>query len=124
MGARRPKALAAVGLVAGVATYACLRSAKSQVPLGTIIDQWETIKAPPPPPLEPVTVSAATTALLLLDLNGAQDARKGPCNASRIPRCIESIAKVAKLLSASRAHDLLSLTALGVKTVPKISQAR
>src|ERR1700750_815540 len=46
----------------------------------TIVDEWGGIKAPPPPVLKPVTVDVPTTALLLLDFSGAQDASKGPCN--------------------------------------------
>lgn len=63
----------------------------------TVIDEWDTVKAPSPPELKPVTVDPKTTALLLLDFN------KQTCNAERRPRCIASIPKVKKLLAEARA---------------------
>lgn len=74
----------------------------------TIIDEWDTVKAPSPPDLKPVTVDPKTTALLLLDFN------KQACNAERRPRCIASIPKVKKLLAEARAKGssvVYSLTA-------------
>lgn len=71
----------------------------------TIIDQWGGIKAPPPPVLKPVAVDVATTALLLLDFSGAQDASKGPCNDKK-PRCIASLPAMQALLSAARAANV------------------
>jgi nicotinamidase-related amidase len=68
----------------------------------TIIDDWNTIKAPAAPQLKPVDVDTSDTALLLLDFNGAQDPSKGPCNTKTKPRCIASLPKVAKLMNEAR----------------------
>jgi nicotinamidase-related amidase len=62
----------------------------------SIIDEWSSVKAPPPPELKKVTFDRKTTALLLLDFN------EQTCNQERRPRCIASIPRVKKLLSAAR----------------------
>ncbi|MBA4391065.1 MAG: isochorismatase [Syntrophus sp. (in: bacteria)] len=61
-----------------------------------IVEEWNTVKAPPAPELKPVTIDPKVTALLLLDFN------KQTCNADRRPRCIASIPKVHKLLTEAR----------------------
>lgn len=66
----------------------------------TIIDAWDTVKAPSAPELKPVTIDPKTTALLLLDFN------KQTCNPERRPRCIASIPKVKKLLEDARAKGV------------------
>jgi nicotinamidase-related amidase len=62
-----------------------------------IVEEWNTVKTPPAPELKSVTVDPKVTALLLLDFN------KQTCNADKRPRCIASIPKVQKLLTAARA---------------------
>jgi nicotinamidase-related amidase len=62
----------------------------------TIIDEWQSVKAPPPPELKSVTLEPKTTALLVMDLI------KQLCNEQNRPRCVASIPKVAKLLAAAR----------------------
>lgn len=79
----------------------------------TAIDQWASIKAPPPPELKPVTVDPASTALLLLDFNGAQDPNKGPCNSNNKPRCIASLPTVKTLLDAARASKTYVVYSVG-----------
>ena len=64
----------------------------SAVHAQTVVDVWDTVKAPPAPELKSVTLDPKSTALLLLDFN------KQTCNAAQRPRCIASIPKVAKLL--------------------------
>lgn len=64
----------------------------------SIIDDWDTVKAPKAPELKAVTLEPATTALLLLDFN------KQTCNANVRPRCIRSIPAVAGLLKKARTH--------------------
>jgi nicotinamidase-related amidase len=89
----------------------------------TIIDEWDSIKAPAAPPLKPVTVDSATTALLLLDFSGAQDASKGPCNVKK-PRCIASLPKMQALLSAARAaHVYVVYSVAGNGTAADIATA-
>ena len=65
-----------------------------------IVEEWNTVKAPPAPELKSVTIDPKVTALLLLDFN------KQTCNADRRPRCIASIPKVQKLLTEARAKGV------------------
>ncbi|MCX5812500.1 MAG: cysteine hydrolase [Proteobacteria bacterium] len=65
-----------------------------------IVEEWNTVKAPPAPELKSVTIDPNVTALLLLDFN------KQTCNADRRPRCITSIPKVQKLLTEARAKGV------------------
>ena len=69
-------------------------------PAQTIIDEWQSIKAPPAPELKPVTLDSKTTALLVMDLV------KQTCNDQARPRCVASIPKIAKLLAAARASGV------------------
>jgi nicotinamidase-related amidase len=62
----------------------------------TIIDEWNTVKAPPPPELNPVTVEPGETALLILDIQHQN------CNPERRPRCVASIPKIQSLLTEVR----------------------
>lgn len=78
----------------------------------TIIDDWDKVKPPAPPQLKPVTVDLKTTALLVLDFNGAQDPTKGPCNKNTKPRCLASIPKVKTLLDQARAKEMLVVFSL------------
>jgi nicotinamidase-related amidase len=66
----------------------------------TIVEEWNTVKAPPAPELKSVIIDPHTTALLLLDFN------KQTCNAEKRPRCIASIPKVKKLLTEARAKGV------------------
>ena len=66
----------------------------------TIIDEWNSVKAPPAPALKPVTLDPKTTALLIIDII------KQTCNNERRPRCVASIPKVQKLLTEARAKGV------------------
>jgi nicotinamidase-related amidase len=70
----------------------------------TIIDEWANVKAEPAPELKPVTLDTKTTALLVMDLV------KGSCNAQRRPRCVVSVAPIAKLMDAARAGGMTVIT--------------
>ena len=72
----------------------------------TVVDVWDTVKAPPAPELKSVTLDPKSTALLLLDFN------KQTCNAAQRPRCIASIPKVAKLLAEARSSGVLVVYSL------------
>ncbi|WP_412064137.1 cysteine hydrolase family protein [Rhizobium sp. SYY.PMSO] len=78
----------------------------------TIINEWHQVKPPAPPELKPVTVDPKTTALLILDFNGAQDPSKGPCNKNTKPRCLASVPKVKALLDRARAKEMLVVFSL------------
>lgn len=72
-----------------------------------MVDQWNSVTAPPPPALKAVTVDRSTTALLILDFN------EQTCNAQRRPRCIASIPKVKTLLTAARAAGVPVIFSVG-----------
>jgi nicotinamidase-related amidase len=67
----------------------------SAVQAQSIIDEWNSIKAPAAPELKPVTVDAKTTALLMLDFMNQSCGKR--------PRCIASIPGMKKLLGEARA---------------------
>lgn len=77
----------------------------------TIIDAWDTVKAPPAPELKPVTSDPKTTALLLLDFN------KQTCNAERRPRCIATLPNMKKLLAEARAKGVAVIYSLSAGAV-------
>ncbi|HEY8696975.1 MAG TPA: hypothetical protein VIM02_05110 [Rhizomicrobium sp.] len=72
----------------------------------TIIDEWQSVKAPPPPQLKAVTLEPKTTALLLIDI------LKQTCNMKMRPRCVAMVPKVAKLLAEARAKNVYVIYAL------------
>ena len=90
-----------------------LMTAASPVSAQTIIDDWSKVVVPAPPALQPVTVDDKTTALLVLDFNGAQDPAKGPCNSVIKPRCLASLPKMQTLLAAARAKNVFVVYSLG-----------
>jgi nicotinamidase-related amidase len=68
-------------------------------PAQSIIDEWQSIKAPPAPELTAVTVDPQTTALLMVDFLNK--------NCAPNPRCVASLPKVQKLLAAARDKGLI-----------------
>ena len=76
----------------------------------TIIDEWQSVKAPPAPELKAVTIDPKTTALLVMDLV------KQTCNNERRPRCVASIPKIEKLIAEARAHGVTVI----YTTVPSV----
>ncbi|NTG87687.1 cysteine hydrolase [Agrobacterium rhizogenes] len=85
----------------------------------TIIDDWRNVKPPAAPELKPVTVDLKTTALLILDFNGAQDPTKGPCNKNTKPRCLASVPKVKTMLDEARAKGVFVVYSLAGKGEPQ-----
>jgi nicotinamidase-related amidase len=67
---------------------------------GDIVNDWDTVKAPPRPELKPVTLNTSTTALLILDM-----AEHGSC--SRRPRCVATVPNVKRLYDAARAAGVM-----------------
>src|SRR5437868_15444159 len=61
----------------------------------SIIDEWDSVKAPPAPALKPVTLDPKATALLMLDFMNQN------CGTRR--RCLATIPAVKKLLTEARA---------------------
>lgn len=70
----------------------------------TIIDEWQSVKAPPAPELKSVTVDPKTTALLLLDFVDP--------NCPRRPRCVASLPAMNKLLTQARTNGLTIIYSL------------
>jgi len=65
-----------------------------------IVEEWSQVKAPPAPILTGVTVKAADTALLLLDIEEAT------CNPTARPRCVEVVPGIATFLARAREAHL------------------
>ncbi len=96
----RLRHLSPLAALAAVLSYAVPSSAE------TIIDEWNSVKAPPAPALKAVTLDPKTTALLVIDII------KQTCNMQRRPRCVASIPKVQKLLTEARAKGVYVIYAL------------
>lgn len=79
----------------------------------TIIDNWAKVRVPAPPQLMNVSIEPKTTALLLLDFNGAQDPAKGPCNAKTKPRCLASLSNLKALLTSAQKAGLYVVWSVG-----------
>ena len=75
-------------MIAGIAAAAPVQAA-------SIIEEWDSVKAPPAPVLKAVTVEPKTTALLMLDFMNQ--------NCGKRPRCVESLPAMKTLLDAARA---------------------
>ncbi|WP_246704498.1 cysteine hydrolase family protein [Rhizobium sp. P32RR-XVIII] len=84
----------------------------------TIVDDWNTVKAPAAPELKAVTVDSSDTALLLLDFNGAQNPAKGPCNSKTKPRCLASLPQVEKLMKAARSAGVPIVYSITANATP------
>jgi nicotinamidase-related amidase len=84
----------------------------------TVIDDWANVKVPPPPELKSVTLDPKTSALLLLDFNGHEEATSGPCNKTTKPRCLASIPRIKELLDKTRAAGVLVVYSLSSNGAP------
>src|ERR1700688_4871621 len=67
----------------------------------SVIDEWAAVKAPPPPELKPVSVDAASTALIVMDISTQS------CTLEKRPRCVATLPKVQKLIGEARAKGIL-----------------
>jgi len=81
----------------------------------TIVDDWANIKVPAAPALKPVTLDPKTTALLVMDLI------KQACNEQNRPRCIASLPKIQKLLSAARENGVTVIYTIFPSPAPNIT---
>jgi nicotinamidase-related amidase len=96
----RLRHLLPLAALAGVLSYAVPSSAE------TIIDEWNSVKAPPAPALKSVTLDPKTTALLMIDII------KQTCNMKMRPRCVAMVPKVEKLLAEARANGVYVIYSL------------
>jgi len=76
----------------------------------TIIDEWQSVKAPPAPALKAVTLDPKSTAMLVMDFVNQT------CNNEKRPRCVASIPKIEKLQAAARAQGVMLIST----TVPPV----
>jgi nicotinamidase-related amidase len=83
-----------------------------------IVEQWNTVQPPPPPTLQAVDLAPASTALLVLDMTGAQDPHHGPCNPTNKMRCLEELPGVAQLLANARAHHVYVVYSVTSSSAP------
>ncbi|MGD0263828.1 MAG: cysteine hydrolase [Candidatus Methylomirabilota bacterium] len=104
--------------VCGLAMAACLAVAGTPLSSAaqTIVDEWNTVKAPPAPELKSVTIDPKVTALLILDI------QKQNCNMERRPRCVASVPKIQGLLARTRAKGVSVIYSLGAGTAADIYQ--
>jgi nicotinamidase-related amidase len=72
----------------------------------TIVEEWQEVKLPPPPELSPVVVDAASTALLILDI------QRTNCNPETRPRCVATIPHIRQLLDEARRCGMLVVYSL------------
>lgn len=84
-----------------LAAFAVVLVHAAPLPAQTIIDEWQSVKAPPAPALKAAKLDPKTTALLVMDLV------KQTCNNDRRPRCVASIPKIEKLLAAARGKGMM-----------------
>jgi nicotinamidase-related amidase len=78
----------------------------------TIIDEWNTVKAPPPPELKAAKIDPKVTALLVLDI------QKQNCNNERRPRCVASVPRLQKLVEEARAKGVAIIYSLAGQATP------
>jgi nicotinamidase-related amidase len=78
----------------------CLTVAAIPLPSAaqTIVDEWNTVKAPPAPELKAVTIDPKSSALLVLDIV------KQTCPPR--PRCVASVPKIQRLLTQARGKGI------------------
>jgi nicotinamidase-related amidase len=69
----------------------------------SIIEEWDSIKAPPPPldKIKPVQIDPKKTALLSLDWN------RNSCTPQRRVRCHNVMPKIEKLLAEARSRNMV-----------------
>jgi nicotinamidase-related amidase len=72
----------------------------------SVIDEWATVKAPPPPELKPVSIDAASTALIVMDISTQS------CTVEKRPRCVATLPKIQKLIGEARAKGIFVLYTL------------
>jgi nicotinamidase-related amidase len=103
----QPVLSSALALIAVVLTGITASKTSAQ----TVIDEWNSIKAPAPPPLKPATVTdGRTTALLVMDVNSQT------CTEQRRPRCVATIPRLQKLIEGARAKGAMVIYTLSGTT--------
>jgi nicotinamidase-related amidase len=88
-----------------LAPYLIVTSTPPLFAAETIVDEWNTVKAPPAPELKSVTVDPKGSALLVADIV------KQIC--SPRPRCVASVPRIQALLTQARAKGVPVIYSLG-----------
>ncbi len=85
--------------------FLIMTSAPPSFAAETIVDEWNTVKAPPAPELKSVTLDPKSTVLLVADIV------KQIC--SPRPRCVASVPRIQALLTQARAKGVSIVYTLG-----------
>lgn len=67
----------------------------------SVLDEWDSVKAPAAPKLKPVTLDAKKSVYMVLDF------RQEACTMETRPRCAKSLPHVEKLLKDARAKGMM-----------------
>ena len=79
----------------------------------TILEVWDTIKAPPRVDLKTVKIEPAKSAFLVLDIE------QRTCNTESRPRCVASAHKIGKFLEKARTKGLTVVYSLTSRGTPE-----
>jgi len=79
----------------------------------TILEAWDTIKAPPPVALKAIKIESAKSAFLVLDIE------QRTCNAEMRPRCVASVPRIRQFLEKARAKGLTVVYSLTSRGTPE-----
>ncbi len=74
---------------------------------------WKSVQAPENPELSSVTISPGDTALLILDIEELT------CNMERRPRCLETVPRIADLMTRARKAGVAVIYSLTPKGTPE-----
>ena len=105
---RRPVELALASAAIAALTLGFVAARPQAAQAQNILEEWDSIKAPPPPldKIKPVQVDPAKTAVLSLDWNART------CNEKGRVRCFKALPKIEKLLADARSKNMLVVHAL------------
>jgi nicotinamidase-related amidase len=93
-------------ILAMTATMVFAATGASAARAQSVIDEWDSVKAPPAPKLRAVTVDPRTTALFVMDF------RAKSCSTEARPRCAIDAPKIAELLKKARAAKMIVVNTL------------
>lgn len=109
---RQALTAAAAGSVAMMMLGAAVWSLASPAAAQNVIDEWDSVKAPPPPTLRSVTLDAKKTVYMVLDF------RSPACTPDTRPRCANALPKVQKLLAEARAKGMMIVHTTTTRSTP------
>lgn len=95
---RKPVEAALLTVVMLAVALACVLPGAVQAQ--DILQEWDSIKAPPPPAIKPVTLDPKKTALISMDFNGKS------CTPDKRARCAAVLPRAQKLIAEARAKGM------------------